>query len=191
MITAITVFSDGPVRATTASANMMVGKDLRVSKVTTSKRSSHFGPKPASIPSSSPTVSPRPTLPGVVRNAPRPAKKNVATTCQMRCRGASSIVIHEAKKLQPIKQRVYERVHAELPVRIDDLVADTPHGEFVSVPVGGTMETTISRVTLVSVERMIDNDLLTYASMLDGDVTVQITFDGPRNVEMLILQEEE
>lgn len=73
---------------------------------------------------------------------------------------------------------------------IDDLVADTPHGEFVSVPVGGMTETTITGVTLVSVERMIENDLLTYASMLDGDVTVEISFDGPRDVQMVILQEE-
>lgn len=74
---------------------------------------------------------------------------------------------------------------------IDALVADTPHGEMTAIPVGGTsMEITISQVTLVSVERMIDEDLLTYASMLDGDVTVEIAFDGPRDVQMIIFQEE-
>ncbi len=74
---------------------------------------------------------------------------------------------------------------------IDALVADTPHGEMTLEDLGsGMTEIIIGQVTLVSVERMIEDDLLTYASMLDGDVTVQIAFAGPRDVEMLILQEE-
>ncbi len=74
---------------------------------------------------------------------------------------------------------------------IDALVADTPHGEMTLDDLGGNMtEITIEQVTLVSVERMIEEDLLTYASMLDGIVTVQISFDGPRDVQMTILQEE-
>lgn len=82
-------------------------------------------------------------------------------------------------------------VDEDIYAMIDALVADTPHGEMTLIPVGGNMtEITIDQVTLVSVERMIENDLLIYASMLDGDVTVQIVFDGPRDVEMIILQEE-
>ena len=74
---------------------------------------------------------------------------------------------------------------------IDALVADTPHGEMTLDDLGGNMtEITIEQVTRVSVERMIEEDLLTYASMLDGIVTVQISFDGPRDVQMTILQEE-
>lgn len=82
-------------------------------------------------------------------------------------------------------------VDEEIYQMIDDLVADTPHGEFTLDDLGsGMTEITIGRVTLVSVERMIEDDLLVYASMLDGDVTVQISFAGPRDVEMVILQEE-
>lgn len=82
-------------------------------------------------------------------------------------------------------------VDEDIYAMIDALVADTPHGEMTTIPVGGTsMELTITQVTLVSVERMIEDDLLTYASMLDGDVTVEISFDGPRDVQMIILQEE-
>ena len=55
MITPITVFSEGPVSATTASANMMVGKDRTVSNEITSMRSSQRGPKPAIMPSTRPT----------------------------------------------------------------------------------------------------------------------------------------
>jgi hypothetical protein len=74
---------------------------------------------------------------------------------------------------------------------IDALVADTPHGEMTLDDLGsGMTEITIGQVTLVSVERMIEDDLLIYASMLDGDVTVQIAFAGPRDVEIVILQEE-
>lgn len=82
-------------------------------------------------------------------------------------------------------------VDEDIYAMIDALVADTPHGEMTLEDLGGGMtELTIGQVTLVSVERMIEDDLLTYASMLDGAVTVQITFDDPRNVEIVILQEE-
>ena len=71
------------------------------------------------------------------------------------------------------------------------MLSTTPHDQMTLDDLGGGMtEITIDQVTMVQVERMIEDDLLIYASMLDGDVTVQITFDGPRNVEMLILQEE-
>jgi hypothetical protein len=82
-------------------------------------------------------------------------------------------------------------VDEDIYAMIDDQVSTTPHGEMTLDDLGGGMtEIFIDQVTMVQVERMIEDDLLIYASMLDGDVTVQITFDGPRNVEMLILQEE-
>ncbi len=82
-------------------------------------------------------------------------------------------------------------VDEDIYAMIDELVADTPHGEMTLDDLGsGMTEITIGQVTLVSVERMIEDDLLTYASMLDGGVTVQISFADPRNVEMVILQEE-
>ena len=56
MMTPITVFSEGPVSATMARANMMVGNDRTVSNEITSMRSSQRGPKPAIMPSTSPTA---------------------------------------------------------------------------------------------------------------------------------------
>ncbi len=82
-------------------------------------------------------------------------------------------------------------VDEDIYAMIDAMVADTPHGEMTLDDLGGGMtELTIEQVTLVSVERMIEDDLLTYISMLDGEVTVQIIFDDPRDVQMVILQEE-
>lgn len=82
-------------------------------------------------------------------------------------------------------------VDEDIYAMIDALVADTPHGEMSLDDLGGGMtELTIGQVTLVSVERMIEDDLLTYISMLDGEVTVQINFEDPRDVQMVILQEE-
>jgi len=82
-------------------------------------------------------------------------------------------------------------VDEDIYAMIDALVADTPHGEMTLEDLGGGMtEISIDQITLVSVERMIEDDLLTYASMLDGAVTIQLTFDDPRNVEIVILQEE-
>ena len=82
-------------------------------------------------------------------------------------------------------------VDEDIYAMIDDLVSTTPHGEMDLTDLGsGMTEIFIDQVTMVQVERMIEDDLLIYASMLDGDVTVQITFDGPRDVEMTILQEE-
>jgi len=82
-------------------------------------------------------------------------------------------------------------VDEDIYAMIDALVADTPHGEMTLDDLGsGMTEITIGQVTLVSVERMIEDDLLRYASMLDGQVTVQIVFADLRNVEIVILQEE-
>ncbi len=82
-------------------------------------------------------------------------------------------------------------VDEDIYAMIDALVSDTPHGEMTLEDLGGGMtEISIDQVTLVSVERMIEDDLLIYASMLDGVVTIEIAFDGPRDVQMTILQEE-
>ena len=82
-------------------------------------------------------------------------------------------------------------VDEEIYEMIDAMVADTPHGEMTIDDLGGGMtEIVIDRMMITSLENLIDDGLLTYASMLDGDVTVSITFDGPRDVSMFILQEE-
>lgn len=74
---------------------------------------------------------------------------------------------------------------------IDALVADTPHAtiDFPVVPPGMT-EIDITAVTVVSLERMVADGLLGYAAMLDGTVTVTMEFDGGRDVDVIILQEE-
>ena len=82
-------------------------------------------------------------------------------------------------------------VDEEIYAMIDALVADTPHAVMTLTNPGvGMTEIVIDAMTVQSVENMIDSGLLTYASMLDGEVTVQITFESPRDVQMTILQEE-
>ncbi len=82
-------------------------------------------------------------------------------------------------------------VDEEIYAMIDALVADTPHGEVDIGDLGGGMtEIVIDQMMLRSLENIIDDGLLTYASMLDGEVAISITFDGPRDVSMIILQEE-
>jgi hypothetical protein len=74
---------------------------------------------------------------------------------------------------------------------IDDIVADTPHGDMVLTDLGGGMtEIVITNVTVKEVENMIEDGLLTYGGMLDGEVVAEIRFASMRNVEVSILQEE-
>ena len=54
---------------------------------------------------------------------------------------------------------------------------------------GGTSEITLTTRTLTSLENMIDDGLLDYASMLDGDVDVGIDFSENGSVTMTITQE--
>ena len=82
-------------------------------------------------------------------------------------------------------------VDEEIYEMIDVLVADTPHAEMTLDDLGGGMtEIVVTTMVVTSMENLIEDGLLTYASMLDGDVTVNITFEGPRSVSMTILQEE-
>ena len=82
-------------------------------------------------------------------------------------------------------------VDEEIYAMIDELVADTPHGSMDLTDLGGGMtEIVVDRVMVRELENMIDDGLLEYVSMLDGDVTVNISFGGPRDVSMTILQEE-
>ena len=78
---------------------------------------------------------------------------------------------------------------------IDTLLMDTPHAEMTTdeIAVGMTdvTTTTITTNSVVSMENMIDNGLLDYAAMLDGDVEVVITFDSTGSgVTMTIIQTE-
>jgi hypothetical protein len=81
-------------------------------------------------------------------------------------------------------------VDEEIYVMIDSMVADTPHADLVFSDMGGGMtEITLTTRTLTSLENMIDDGLLDYTSMLDGDVAVGIDFETNGSVTMTITQE--
>ena len=81
-------------------------------------------------------------------------------------------------------------VDEEIYEMIDTMVADTPHAELdLSFIGGGMTEMTITTRTPREMENLLEDGLLTYASMLDGDVTITIDFDQ-RLVEMVITQQE-
>ena len=73
---------------------------------------------------------------------------------------------------------------------IDSMVADTPHADLeFSDMGGGAIETLVTARTLPVLENMIDDGLLEYAAMLDGDVEVGIDFNDNGSVSMTILQQ--
>ena len=73
---------------------------------------------------------------------------------------------------------------------IDELIADTPHADMTLEDLGGMTEITVTAPTMRSLENMIDDGLLDYASMLDGDVKVTIEFGTDNTVVMTIMQTE-
>ena len=61
---------------------------------------------------------------------------------------------------------------------IDSLIANTPHADMtIDDLVSGMSTVTITTQTVTQTENMIDDGLLDYASMLDGDTSVNITFN--------------
>jgi hypothetical protein len=80
-------------------------------------------------------------------------------------------------------------VDEEIYFMIDTMVADTPHGDFTLDDIANGTEMTITTMTPREMENLLEDGLLTYIGMLDGDVTVTIEFDV-RSVEMTITQEE-
>jgi hypothetical protein len=71
---------------------------------------------------------------------------------------------------------------------IDDLVADTPHADMTLEDLGSEVEMTITTQTLTAMETMVDDGVLDYASILDGDVTVSIEFEPDGSTTMEITQ---
>jgi len=78
---------------------------------------------------------------------------------------------------------------------IDSMVADTPHADVtfddtMDVNDDGVLDnvTTITAPTIVSLDRMLDDGLLDYVNMLDGDVTLIIEFSDVRTVDVIIVQ---
>ena len=97
----------------------------------------------------------------------------------MFCCTGNSLAHHAAASI--LDEEVYQM--------IDDLVADTPHADMVFIdPDSGMME--IDTTTSVGVENLIEDGLLTYAGMLDGDVEVIIEFGQGASVSLTIIQEE-
>ena len=86
-------------------------------------------------------------------------------------------------------------VDEEVYEMIDTLLTDTPHAEMtiddIAVGMTDVTTTTITTNSVTSMENMIDDGLLDYAAMLDGDVEVVITFDSTGSgVTLSIIQTE-
>ena len=80
-------------------------------------------------------------------------------------------------------------VDDEVYAMIDSLLMDTPHADMTLDDLGsGMTEMTITAPTVTSMENMIDDGLLDYASMLDGEVEVGITFNDDGDVTMTVTQ---
>lgn len=75
---------------------------------------------------------------------------------------------------------------------IDEMVADTPHAslDFDDEMGDDTTEITVSTRSVRDVENLIDDGLLEYASMLDGDVSLVIEFNDNGGATVLINQAE-
>ncbi len=76
---------------------------------------------------------------------------------------------------------------------IDELVADTPHADltFDDMDDDDDMDdvtASITTQTIVPLEKMLDDGLLTYIGMLDGDVSVTIIFNSDGTVTMTVVQ---
>jgi hypothetical protein len=80
-------------------------------------------------------------------------------------------------------------VDPDIYAMIDSLVADTPHADLVFTDMGGgTTEITITSRSLRTIENLIDDGVLEYAAMLDGDVNVAIDFVDHGSVTLTISQ---
>lgn len=81
-------------------------------------------------------------------------------------------------------------VDEEIYVMIDSMVADTPHADLVFTDMGdGMTDITLTTRDLTSLENMIDDGLLDYVSMLDGELGVGIDFNDNGSVTMSITRE--
>lgn len=80
-------------------------------------------------------------------------------------------------------------VDPDIYAMIDSMVADTPHADMVFTDMGGGMtEITVISRDLRTLENLIDDGVLEYASMLDGDVDVAIDFVDNGSVSLTVSQ---
>jgi hypothetical protein len=102
-----------------------------------------------------------------------------AAVVAMAVTSASALAHHAAEDI--VDEDVYEM--------IDSLVADTPHADMTLDDLGaGMTETTLTTPTVTAMENMIDDGLLDYAAMLEGDVEVQISFGDDGSASLSVLQ---
>ena len=78
----------------------------------------------------------------------------------------------------------------EIYTMIDDMVTDTPHAAMDLEVDGGTTDITVSTRSVRDVENMIDDGLLEYAAMLDGEVSLVVEFDDRGGATVSITQVE-
>ena len=71
---------------------------------------------------------------------------------------------------------------------IDSMVADTPHADMVFDDMGNTTSTEINTLTVTELDNLVDDGLMDYAAMLDGDVEVSITFPESGGASLVITQ---
>ena len=78
-------------------------------------------------------------------------------------------------------------IDAEIWEQIDTMVSDTPHGDMTFDTMGSMNEAVITgRVS--DLERLVADDLLDYAALLDGDGSITIDFSSSRDATLTITQ---
>ncbi|WP_031435192.1 hypothetical protein [Methylomarinum vadi] len=92
---------------------------------------------------------------------------------------STSVLAHH-----PAEDIVDEDIYA----MIDSMVADTPHADLTFEQREDAMDTTITSESMVQLDNMLEDSLMTYVDMLEGDVSVTIDFNDDRSVTMTIMQ---
>ena len=83
-------------------------------------------------------------------------------------------------------------VDEDIYAMIDEMVSDTPHATIVfDDDMGGGMTQVDISAQVRELESMIDDGLLSYTALLDGDVTLSIDFISGKMVSVTIIQVEE
>lgn len=83
-----------------------------------------------------------------------------------------------------------DTVDEEIYAVIDEMVSDTPHADMVFEDMGGGLTETTITSRVPELEDLVDDGLLTYVSLLDGEVSLVIEFSSDRTVSLSILQDE-
>lgn len=82
-------------------------------------------------------------------------------------------------------------VDADIYAMIDEMVANTPHADLTFDSMGGSAtDITVSARSVVSMENLLEDGLLSYVAMLDGDVSVSIDFNPDSSVNFRVSQTE-